>query len=227
IPSVCQLTTAAAKASCIASSARSKECEMRMRPAIMRPDSLRKTASTVARWSCIHGWTLGKFADRPNLNASGPARAGSRNFSGPGQSFVQILTLQNVVSGQLLFGFCKWPVGDQRLAILHANGGSRGAGLERIGSTEDAAFASLIHDGLVSGGDRTHLLRSRGLIFVGVDQHHVTHGGLSVEFEDNWDRLSLRGSVRYAWPRARPLPATIDSRPTGQRAGGAQHVREA
>src|ERR1700678_3261863 len=96
-----QLTTAAAKASFIASSARSKERETRIRPAIMRPDSARKTASTVARWSCIHGFTLGKFADGPNLDASGPARAASRNFSGPGQSFVQILTLENVVSGQL------------------------------------------------------------------------------------------------------------------------------
>src|ERR1700677_3542309 len=131
MPSVCQLTTAAAKASCMASSARSKEWEIRMRPATMRPDSLRKTASTVARWSCIHGWTLGKFADGPNLDASGPTRAGGRNFSGPGQCFVQILTLKNVVPGQLLFGFRKWPIDDQRLAILHANGRGRGAGLKR------------------------------------------------------------------------------------------------
>src|SRR3984957_14672939 len=161
MPSVCQLTTAAAKASCMASSARSNEGEMRMRPAIMRPDSLRKTASTVARWSCIHRRTLGKFADGPNLDVSGPTRAGCGYFSGQGQGFVQILTLENVVSGPLLFGFRKWPVSDQRLAILHANGGGRSAGLKRIGCTKDAALQGLIHDNLVGVGDRAHVLGGR------------------------------------------------------------------
>src|SRR5271156_3172396 len=80
IPSVRQLTTAAAKASCIASSARSKECETRIRPAIIRPDSERKTDSTVARWSSIHGRTLREFANGPDLDTSGHTSAGSGYF---------------------------------------------------------------------------------------------------------------------------------------------------
>src|ERR1700760_2623154 len=106
-PSACQLTTAAAKASCIASSARSKECETRIRPAIMRPDSLRKTDSTVARWSCIHSWTGEEFANGPNFNTSSRTRAGSGNFGSPGKRLIQILTIEYVVAGQLLFGFGK------------------------------------------------------------------------------------------------------------------------
>src|ERR1700733_4112798 len=98
-PSACQFMTAAAKASCIASSARSKERETRMSPAIIRPDSWRKTDSTVARWSCIHEGTLREFADGPDLNASRHAGAGSGYSSGPGQSFIEVLAVEDVVSG--------------------------------------------------------------------------------------------------------------------------------
>src|ERR1700722_11571941 len=98
-PSACQFMTAAAKASCIASSARSKERETRMSPAIMRPDSWRKTDSTVARWSCIHERTLREFADGPDLNTSRHAGACSGYFSRPGQSFIEVLAIEDVVSG--------------------------------------------------------------------------------------------------------------------------------
>src|SRR5271156_2464883 len=99
IPSVRQLTTAAAKASCIASSARSKECETRIRPAIIRPDSERKTDSTVARWSSIHGRTERELADRTDLDAASPTGAGSGYLSSPGERFVEVLAVEDVVSG--------------------------------------------------------------------------------------------------------------------------------
>src|SRR5580704_10026810 len=182
-PSACQLTTAAANASCIASSARSKECETRMRPAIMRPDSLRKTASTVARWSCIHGYALRKFADWADFDASCPTGTSSGNFGSPGKCFVEILTVEYVVSSQLFLGFGKWTVSDYRRAILQANCSSGRAGFERVGSTEDAASERLLHDSLVSPGDRAHVFGRRCLIFLRVNQHHVTHDGLSVWLE--------------------------------------------
>src|SRR5580658_3349070 len=98
-PSACQFMTAAAKASCIASSARSKERETRMRPAMMRPDSWRKTDSTVARWSCIHGRTLREFANGPDLDTSRNTCAGSGYFGCPGQCFIKVLAVEDVVSG--------------------------------------------------------------------------------------------------------------------------------
>src|ERR1700689_2757545 len=104
IPSVRQLTTAAAKASCIASSARSKECDIRIRPAIIRPDSERKTDSTVARCSSIHGRTGRKLADGTDLDAASPTGTGSGYLGSPGESFVEILAVENVVAGELLFG---------------------------------------------------------------------------------------------------------------------------
>src|SRR5271156_1243759 len=119
IPSVRQLTTAAAKASCMASSARSKECEIRIRPAIIRPDSVRKTDSTVERWSSIHRHTLGKLADGTDLNASSPTGTGSGYPGRPVESFVEILAVEDIVSGELLFGLGKWTVGDHRAAVVH------------------------------------------------------------------------------------------------------------
>src|ERR1700733_7360996 len=98
-PSACQFMTAAAKASCIASSARSKERQTRMSPAMMRPDSWRKTDSTVARWSCIHGCRLREFANGPDLDTPGNTRAGGGYFCCPGQCFVKVFAVEDVVSG--------------------------------------------------------------------------------------------------------------------------------
>src|ERR1700677_1360941 len=98
-PSACQFMTAAAKASCIASSARSKERQTRMSPAMMRPDSWRKTDWTVARWSCIHEGRLREFANGPDLDTPGQTRAGSGYSCCPGQRFIKVFAVEDVVSG--------------------------------------------------------------------------------------------------------------------------------
>src|SRR6185312_14788131 len=105
MPPVLQWLRAAAKASCIASSARSKDRETRIRLAIMRPDSRRKIDSTVARSSSICGGRPANLANGADLNTARLALACSRNSCGPFQCFVEIFAIEDIVSGQLLFRF--------------------------------------------------------------------------------------------------------------------------
>src|SRR5258708_1194837 len=108
-------TSAEARASCMASSARSKEPASRMRVAMIRPDSRRKIDSTMAPGSAIAdaGMVYGRFgklrphrhfANRTNLHASVLPTASRGNPGGPVNGLVQVFAVQDVVTGQLLFG---------------------------------------------------------------------------------------------------------------------------
>src|SRR5207244_2766042 len=109
-------------ASCMASSARSKECETRMRPAMIRPDSCRKTASAVARRSSMHCIGPADLPDWPHFNVSGGAAAGGGYLRRPFESFVEVLAIEDVVSGELLFSLGERAISNQDLTILHPHG---------------------------------------------------------------------------------------------------------
>ena len=143
---------------------------------MMRPDSFRKTDSTVAWWSSIHRHTRGHLSDGTDLDASSRTGATGRNLGRPRKSFVQVFAVEDVVSSQLLFRLGERTVGDHHPAILHADGGGHFAGFKRIGSTQDAAKLGLVQNGPVCRGDYAPCLRSRCLHFLRVDQHHVAHG---------------------------------------------------
>src|SRR3984957_2904281 len=98
-PSACQFMTAAAKASCIASSARSKERQTRMSPAMLRPAFWRKTDLPEERGACIHERRLREFANGPDLDTPGQTRAGSGYSCCPGQRFIKVFAVEDVVSG--------------------------------------------------------------------------------------------------------------------------------
>src|SRR5262249_45132471 len=114
IPAPSHRTTAAATASCSASSARSKDPDIRMSAATIRPPSSRKTDSTAARASVMGrsgprerprsevDRRLGELGDRPDLDAAALALAGRRDPLGPLHGLVEDLAFQDVVDGELL-----------------------------------------------------------------------------------------------------------------------------
>src|SRR5437660_5813062 len=156
-PRVGQEARAAANASCMASSARSKEPEIRIKPARIRPDSCRNTASAAERMSTISsdgvirrglGFARRRYArQRSNLDAPRAALARRRNPRGPLDRLVQVPAIQNVITGELLLGFGERAVSDQCLAVFHAHGGRSGRRRKRLGRDEDALAGGLLHQG--------------------------------------------------------------------------------
>src|SRR6266404_9174350 len=116
----------------MASSARSKECETRMRPAMIRPDSSRKTASAVARRSSMHCIGLADLPDRPHFNVSRAAATGGRDLRRPLESFVEVLAIEDVISGELLFSLGEGAVSHEDLAVLHTHNCGGGGRLQGI-----------------------------------------------------------------------------------------------
>src|SRR5208283_915300 len=111
MPSLTQCVNAAANASCMASSARSNDCEILIRPAIIRPDSRRKMPSTVLRISSIYALAYSEACDSGAASRSG-------NPCSPLECFVKVFTVQDVIRRELLLGLRERPVAHQRLAIL-------------------------------------------------------------------------------------------------------------
>src|SRR5437660_5848917 len=113
------------------SSARSKDPEMRIKVARMRPDSWRKTDSIVLRNSSIaNGSALRQLQFlfhgrnglyRAHLNAALKSAAGRGNLCCPGNGFVLVFHVQDVVARKLLLGFRKRPVCGHIAAILLAD----------------------------------------------------------------------------------------------------------
>src|ERR1700733_7113720 len=91
------------------------------------------------------GNALGKLADGTDLNASNPTGASSGYPGSPSESFVEILAVEDIVSGELLFGLGKRTVGDHRRAVVHAQGGGRNAGLKRLGGGENTPPPGPLH----------------------------------------------------------------------------------
>src|SRR6266404_907050 len=138
-----QEASAEANASCIASSARSKEPETRIKLAMIRPDSCRKTDSAADRISTIQrssliGRHLGFRARRQagqgaNFDAAFASLAGGRNLLRPLDGFVQVLAIEDVIASQLFLGLGEGSVCDQRFTVLHSNGGRVSGGAQRLG----------------------------------------------------------------------------------------------
>src|SRR5882757_11030205 len=98
-----------------------------MRLAMMRPYSPRKTDSTVACWSGMQRDGLGDLADGTDFNIAGCAAAGGGDLCGPGESFVEVFAVEDVVAGELFFGFDEGAVSDEEFAVVDADGGGGGA----------------------------------------------------------------------------------------------------
>src|SRR5689334_9271395 len=185
MPLTGHVARAEANASCMASSARSKEPEIRISVAIIRPDSRRKIASAVPLISSIgrcgnsflHGiFPLGNARQRTNLDAAIPTTAAGRNSGSVSDGFVQIFAIQDVIACQLLAGFGKGAVRNERLSILDTDGcGSAGTG-QRFRTFEHTIRARVLNDSEVSIHDFLLLRRSSfSRIFPGINQQHVTH----------------------------------------------------
>src|SRR5689334_15854042 len=112
---------------------------------------------------------------RTNLDASFGSCASCGNFLCPFDSFVQIVAVEDVVAGELLFRFCKWTIEDDRLAVLWADCGRRCCWPEWLSSLEDAFLGSLSHYASVSFGDLLHRFWIGGSLLPRVDEQHVTH----------------------------------------------------
>src|SRR5439155_24310845 len=150
MPRTVQRASATAKASCIASSARSNEPHSRIRLAMIRPCSWRNTDSTVALASGISArrWLpRGKFHHRADLDAARAALAPRRNSGSPGNRLVEILAVENVVPGELPLGFREGSVMNQRLATAIRADRRRGrGGMQRLGPVEDALCPRFVDD---------------------------------------------------------------------------------
>src|SRR5262249_46339121 len=141
------VASADVSASCMASSARSNEPAMRMSVAMILPDSRRKTASTALRTSSLrtsslrtsslrtssipqartalaHACSFGRrrqLLDLPDFHAARPAAAAGGKLGSPGDRFVDVLAIEDVVAGELLFCLRERAVHYDGLAILLAH----------------------------------------------------------------------------------------------------------
>src|SRR5215469_5062969 len=103
---------------------------------------------------------------RTNLNASLTAFASGRDLLGPLDRLVEILAVQNVVTCELLLGFCKRSIESNCSPILGTNR-SRGARrLQRLGAMQYAFLTSLPHDSPMAAHDLLQRLGSRLLVLV-------------------------------------------------------------
>src|SRR5262249_1222624 len=93
---------------------------------------------------------------RTNLDASFGSRASRGDFPRPLDGFIQILTVEDVIPGELLLGFGEWTIEDDRLAVLWANRCGSGCWPEWLRSLEDAFRSSVGHYPAVSFGDLLH-----------------------------------------------------------------------
>src|SRR5580692_10848144 len=113
IPRSGHCSSAAAKASCRASSAKSKSPRRRISVAKTRPASRRSTTSTFA----AEATSPRSGPDRTHFDA---ALLGARDACGDRQRFVQVLRLDEIVAAELLTRLGERPIGDDDLAVAHA-----------------------------------------------------------------------------------------------------------
>src|SRR5271156_1293920 len=116
-------SSAAAKASCRASSARSKSPRRRISVARTRPASSVNKASTMSSKGAAPIRSESGFAedpDRPNLDA--PVLR-TWNFRAYRERLVEVFGFHQIVAAELLTRLGEGTVGDQRLSIAHPDGG--------------------------------------------------------------------------------------------------------
>src|SRR6516164_11506859 len=100
---------------------------------------------------------LREFVNRADFHAAGSAAAAGGNLGSPLDGFIEVGAVENVVTGQLFFGFGKRPVGHERSPVLKANCRRSGSVLQRIGCPKNSAPLRLLLYGDVSGKDLGHL----------------------------------------------------------------------
>src|SRR3984957_15580049 len=155
-----QRSSAAAKASWSASSARSKSPTRRISVASARPVSSRNIFSILADGityeSCPAGSRLNQFRridhDRPNLDRS---VLGAGNSSRDRNRRIEVLGFDQIVAAELLAGFGKRAVGGQNLALAHPHRGRRRRRLQSVAGLEMAALDNGLRKRAVIG---RHLL---------------------------------------------------------------------
>src|SRR5262249_29960784 len=164
----------------MASSARSKEPARRMSVAMILPDSRRKTASTAPRTSSLRTSSLrtssipqartalaharslrrrGQLLDLPDLDTAGRAATSRGQLRGPGNRFVNVLAIEDVIARQLFFRLGEGAIHHDGLAILLANSPCRVGGEQGIDTLKDALRPRCFHDSPMA----VHLLFDRFL----------------------------------------------------------------
>ncbi len=119
-------TTAAAKASCRASSARSKS-----------PKERNQRGQQVSPLGTAQAIEIGHAKIISGRTSIEPWRAPGI-FGGDADGFVEVRGFHEVEAAELFLGLRERPVGGQALALSHAHGGGGVRGLERV-ATEDGA----------------------------------------------------------------------------------------
>src|SRR5690349_5624648 len=177
-----QLATAVAKASCIASSARSNDPEMRIKVARMRPDSWRKTDSIVLPVSAIaSGSALGQLQlffhgrnglQRAYFNATFQSAACRGDLCRPADGFVLVFYVQDVIPRQLLLGLCKRAVSGHMFVVFQADRLGRAGILQRLAGFKDPFGPCFLHHRQMPVHRLLHLFlrASRSRVFPGINQ---------------------------------------------------------
>src|SRR5947209_7307972 len=164
--------SAAANASCIASSAYSKSPTRRIRVASTRPASARNTASVrlvLIGIGTIAGSRLAHHPDWPHLDR---AVAGARTLGRDRGRLVEVLGLDHVEAAELLAGLGERAVGCHGLAVADANGGRARHRAQALTALEIAVLDDALGEAAVFGhGLGDFGLRAGGVLgFVAIDQ---------------------------------------------------------
>src|SRR5436190_10970554 len=176
-----QRSSATAKASCRASSARSKSPTRRIRVAIARPASSRNIFSISPGVICLAAWSPGMTAspsvidhDRPDLDRT---RLGAGNAGGNAKRRVEILGFDQIVAAELLARLREWAIRGQHFAVADPHGGRGRRRLQAVAGLEMAA----LNDGLGERAVVRHHLLPIGSAhfaefgFVPIDQQQILH----------------------------------------------------
>src|SRR5262249_41358126 len=131
------------------------------------------------------------------LDASRASPARARYFRRPFERFVEIGTIENVISRELFFGLGEWAVGHQDLASFYPDRSCRCCSLQWLRRAEDAAPCRFLLYSQVAGIDLGHLFGRGVVIFLCVDQHHVPHSSSPLRNSDkeNFLKLSVAGAA--------------------------------
>src|ERR1700730_2932351 len=189
MPAAGHCSSATSNASCSASSATSKSPSTRISVARIRPCSVRKISSmrmaVLGRKGTLPSNRLprGLLLGRPLSKGSHldrEARPHQRVAFDHLEYLVEVLGLHDAVAAECLLGLREGAVGDDRLAMLHPDGGGGAHVLQRIAAMVNAALSQLIAElhGLLVG--RHPLLRGHLLphLLVAVDEQYVAQVSL-------------------------------------------------
>ena len=123
-----------------------------------------------------HPFRFRQAGQRPDFDASFPAPAPGRNPHCPFDRFVQVFAFENVIAGQVFFGFRERSVGHQRLALRHPHRSRGGDRRQRFRALQHALPPGFVHHDVMTRANLLGFLgRQPTRRFGRIDQHHVTH----------------------------------------------------